>query len=182
MSRRRSYRRRSSSSRRRNYRSRSSLGAVMRRPSVQIGILLVVALVIFLIASLGGEEQASNTLPSPTTTSLSSTLSATEPLPAFVSVDEAYQLYQSGTFFLDVRSPEEWNDYHAPNTTLIPLEELPSRVNELPKGQPIVVVCRSGNRSQEGRDILLGAGFDATSMTGGLNEWRDSGYPIASGP
>jgi rhodanese-related sulfurtransferase len=91
-------------------------------------------------------------------------------------------MYEEGTFLLDVRTPEEWNEYHAPNTTLIPLNELASRVDELPKDQPIVVVCRSGNRSQAGRDILLQAGFNATSMSGGLSEWRDSGYPIVSGP
>ena len=157
--------RRKSSRRRRSYSSRSSLGATMRRPIVQIGILAFVALLVFLIASLGG-EQANNT----------------GKLPAFVSVDEAYQMYEEGTFILDVRTPEEWEEYHAPNTTLIPLDELASRVNELPKDEPIVVICRSGNRSQTGRDILLQAGFNATSTDGGLNAWRDSGYPIVSGP
>jgi len=72
---------------------------------------------------------------------------ATGNLPAFVGVDEAYQMYEEGTFVLDVRTPEEWNEFHAPNTTLIPLDELATRVNELPKDQPIVVVCRSGNRA-----------------------------------
>jgi len=157
--------RRKSSRRRRNYRSRSSLGAILRRPSVQIGILLLVALAVFLIASLGG-EQASNA----------------GGLPAFVSVDEAHQMYEEGTFVLDVRTTEEWNEFHAPDTTLIPLDELASRVNELPKDQPIVVVCRSGNRSQTGRDILLQAGLNATSMNGGLTAWRTSGYPVVSGP
>jgi rhodanese-related sulfurtransferase len=103
--------------------------------------------------------------------------------PAEISVDEAYALYQSGVFVLDVRTPEEWVDYHAPNTTLIPLDELEARVNEVPRDQEIVVVCRSGNRSQAGRDILLQAGFEqVSSMTGGLNAWRDQGYPITSGP
>ena len=153
------------SARRRSYSSRSSLGATLRRPTVQIGILVVVTLLVFLIASLGG-EQANN---------------ASE-LPAFVSVGEAYQMYEEGTFVLDVRTPEEWNEFHAPDTTLIPLDELSARVNELPKDQPIVVICRSGNRSQTGRDILLQAGFDATSVNGGLNEWRDTGYPVVSGP
>lgn len=157
--------RRKSTRRRRSYSSRSSLGASLRRPSVQIGILLVVALAVFLIASLGGEK-ASNA----------------GTLPASVSVDEAHQMYEEGTFVLDVRTPEEWNEFHAPNTTLIPLDELASRVDELPKDQPIVVVCRSGNRSQTGRDILLQAGFDATSMNGGLNEWRSKGYAVVSGP
>lgn len=159
MPRRKYYRRQNS------YNSRSSLGATLRRPSVQIGILIAVGLIVFLIASLGGEQTGT-----PGT------------LPASVSVDEAYQMYQDGTFVLDVRTPEEWNEFHAPNTTLIPLDELVSRVNELPKDQPIVVVCRSGNRSQTGRDILVNAGFNATSMNGGLNEWRASGHPVVSGP
>jgi rhodanese-related sulfurtransferase len=52
-------------------------------------------------------------------------------------------------------------------------------LNEVPRDRQIVVVCRSGNRSQQGRDILLNAGFEqVTSMTGGLNEWRASGYPV----
>jgi len=156
---------RKSSRRRKSYSSRSSLGTALRRPIVQIGILVAVAIVIFLIASMGG-EQSSNA----------------GTLPASVSVDEAHQMYTDGTFVLDVRTPEEWNEFHVPNTTLIPLDELTARVNELPKDQPILVVCRSGNRSQAGRDILLQAGFDATSMDGGLNAWRDSGYPVVSGP
>jgi rhodanese-related sulfurtransferase len=150
--------RKKSSRRRRKYSSRSSLGTALRRPIVQIGILVVVAIVIFLIASMGGKT------------------------PASVSVDKAHQMYEAGTFVLDVRTLEEWNEFHVPNTTLIPLEELAARVNELPKDQPILVVCRSGNRSQTGRDILLQAGFNAISMDGGLNAWRESGYPVVSGP
>lgn len=78
----------------------------------------------------------------------------------------------------------EWNKYHAPGTTLIPLGELSARLNEIPRDEPIVVLpivvlCRSGNRSQQGRDILLQAGFtNITSMAGRLKTWRDAGYPI----
>jgi rhodanese-related sulfurtransferase len=100
-----------------------------------------------------------------------------EKLPANISVAQAYDLYQQGTFVLDVRTQEEWDEYHAPNTTLIPLDQLESRLNELPKDKPIVVICRSGNRSQEGRNILLNAGFNATSVDGGLSTWREAGYP-----
>jgi len=100
-------------------------------------------------------------------------------LPAEISIDEAHELYQEGVFFLDVRTQEEWDDFHAPDTTLIPLDQLESRLGELPDDEPIVVVCRSGNRSQAGRDILLANGFgQATSMNGGLNAWRAAGYPI----
>lgn len=96
-----------------------------------------------------------------------------------ITVDEAYEKYEEDVFFLDVRTPEEWDEYHAPETTLIPLDELESRLNELPQSEEIVVVCRSGNRSQVGRDILRQNGFDlSTSMDGGLKAWRDAGYPI----
>ena len=87
--------------------------------------------------------------------------------------------YQQGVFLLDVRTQEEWDEFHAPNTTLIPLDQLGSRLSELPQDEPIVVVCRSGNRSQAGRDILLANGYEpATSMAGGLNAWREAGFPI----
>jgi rhodanese-related sulfurtransferase len=104
---------------------------------------------------------------------------AVEALPAAISIDEAHELYQEGVFLLDVRTQEEWDDFHAPNTTLIPLDQLESRLGELPDDEPIVVVCRSGNRSQAGRDILLANDFaQVTSMNGGLNAWRSAGYPI----
>ena len=100
-------------------------------------------------------------------------------LPAEVSVDEAYQKFEQGAFLLDVRELDEWNDHRIEGTTHIPLGELPSRVSELPKDEEIVVVCRSGNRSAEGRDILKAAGFEqVTSMDGGLQEWSAAGYPL----
>jgi len=153
---------RESRRRRRNYTDRprgSFLTSAFRRPSTQIAVLLVVALVIFLILQTAGGNNSS--------------------LPGTIGVSEAYDLYQNGAFVLDVRTLEEWNEYHAPNTTLIPLDQLPSRLSEVPRDSQVVVVCRSGNRSQQGRDILLNAGFEqVTSMTGGLSEWRASGYPI----
>jgi rhodanese-related sulfurtransferase len=107
----------------------------------------------------------------------------TNTLPAQISVDEAYEMYNEGAFLLDVRTQEEWDEYHAPGTTLIPLDELPDRLAEVPADQTIVVVCRSGNRSQQGRDILLDAGYEqVTSMADGLKAWRTQGYPVTTGP
>ena len=103
--------------------------------------------------------------------------------PREVSVGEAVARRDAGAFILDVRQPEEWNEFHVPDSTLIPLAELESRVDELPQDQEIVVVCRSGNRSAQGRDILLNAGFtQVTSMTGGLTQWRAAGHTTVSGP
>lgn len=104
-------------------------------------------------------------------------------VPANVSVQDAANLRTGGAFILDVREPSEWNEFHMPDSTLIPLGQLASRVSEVPKDRPIVVVCRSGNRSSVGRDTLLQAGWtNVTSMDGGLTTWRAQGLPVVSGP
>lgn len=146
---------------RRERASRNSFSAVMRRPLVQLGVVLVLALIVFLIATLNGAGKAVSSLP------------------AEISANEAYQKYSQGVFLLDVRRQDEWDAYHVANTTLIPLDELSNRLSELPRDKEIVVICHSGNRSGQGRDILLGAGFtQVTSMAGGLIAWNTDGYPL----
>ena len=99
-----------------------------------------------------------------------------------VSVAQAHQMRDEGVFVLDVRQPEEWEEIHIPGATLIPLDQLQTRLSEVPQDQPVLVYCRSGNRSQEGRDILLAAGIEqVTSMTGGIREWAAAGYPTETG-
>ncbi|RCK74945.1 MAG: Sulfur carrier protein adenylyltransferase ThiF [Anaerolineae bacterium] len=100
-----------------------------------------------------------------------------------INVEQAYEKYQQNAFILDVRQPEEWNEGHIPNATLIPLDQLAQRVNELPRDREIVVVCRSGNRSREGTLILLENGFkQVSSMAGGILDWSAKGYPLVQGP
>jgi len=111
------------------------------------------------------------------------TASSTASLPREISVADASVKRDAGAFILDVREPDEWNQVHIPGATLIPLGELASRVNEVPQDQEVVVVCRSGNRSAQGRDILLSAGFEqVTSMAGGMNQWSAAGLETTSGP
>lgn len=103
-------------------------------------------------------------------------------LPKEISVQEASTLRDQGAFILDVREPDEWVQLHIPGATIIPLGDLQDRLAEIPTDKTIVVVCRSGNRSQSGRDILLSAGFlNVTSMAGGVTEWKAQGLPIATG-
>ena len=104
-------------------------------------------------------------------------------LPAEFSVDEVAKFDQKEWFFLDVREPSEWEEAHIPYATLIPLGELTARLSEIPKDTNIVVVCRSGNRSAVGRDLLLKSGFaNVTSMAGGMSTWQAKGYPVVTGP
>jgi len=102
-------------------------------------------------------------------------------VPADVDVTTAAGLRDAGAVVLDVREPSEWAEGHVPGATLIPLGELARRAPELPHDGTIVVICRSGNRSAQGRDILLAAGYAATSVDGGMTAWRAAGLPVETG-
>jgi phage shock protein E len=96
-----------------------------------------------------------------------------------ISVTQAYQEYQQGAFFLDVRTQTEWDQAHIANSTLIPLDELQNHINDLPKDRDIIVVCLTGHRASEGITLLRKAGFSrATIMIGGLTAWKAAGYPL----
>ena len=113
---------------------------------------------------------------------LVTTLNSASATPTEVTVAQAVKLQDQGAFILDVREPNEWTQAHIAGATLIPLGELPNRLNEIPKDKTVVVVCRTGHRSAQGRDILLQAGFTkVTSMSGGLTEWQSQGQPVISG-
>lgn len=145
--------------RRRNY-SQTPLFPFLRKPAGQLAVVLTVALVVMMIAL--SSQNRRNT--------------------AEVSVDEALALHQSGVFVLDVSWPAEWDEYHLPGATLIPLDQLFTRYNELPRDRQILVVSRSGESSQKARELLVEAGFNTVSMAGSLSEWYAKGYPIDGAP
>ncbi|HEX9011892.1 MAG TPA: rhodanese-like domain-containing protein [Anaerolineaceae bacterium] len=103
-------------------------------------------------------------------------------MPDVVSVSQAADLRSQGAFILDVREPSEWAQFHIPGATLIPLGDLPNRLGEVPRDQKVVVVCRTGHRSAQGRDILRQAGYSlVTSLSGGITAWQAAGEPVAAG-
>lgn len=76
-------------------------------------------------------------------------------------------------FLLDVREPFEFEISNL-NGTLIPLKELPKRVEELEeyKDQEVIVMCRSGARSANATNFLLSEGFkDVKNLKGGVNQY-----------
>jgi rhodanese-related sulfurtransferase len=80
---------------------------------------------------------------------------------------------------VDVRSPEEYEqDGHIAGSRLLPLPMLARRLNELPTDRPIILVCRSGNRSEVACEQLMSQGFsDVINLTGGMIAWRRAGLP-----
>jgi rhodanese-related sulfurtransferase len=99
--------------------------------------------------------------------------------PTEITASQAYDQYQSGAFFLDVREQEEWSAGHIPGSVVIPLDKLAGRLDEIPEDRGIVVVCVSGVRSTEGAKILVEAGFSPVAcLSGGLRAWEAAGYPL----
>ena len=74
-------------------------------------------------------------------------------------------------FLLDVRNEWEHALVRLPDQALIPLHELPDRLDELPKDVPIVAYCHHGVRSLSAAALLRNAGYDARSLAGGIDLW-----------
>ncbi len=79
-------------------------------------------------------------------------------------------------FLLDVRQPHEWDivNLEEGGAVMIPLAELPDRLDELPKDRDIVVYCRTGARSDSAARMLVEEGFsNVSNFVGGIHAWVD---------
>lgn len=101
---------------------------------------------------------------------------------AIYTVDEVFKLSKDNNVtFIDVRDTEEVNEesYKLSNLTNIPLDDLEEKLKEIPKDKQVVLLCKSGNRSQKAYDLLKQKGFkNMANMEGGLMAWKDKNYPI----
>ena len=91
-----------------------------------------------------------------------------------ISSQEAQERIASAErpFVLDVREPDEYASGHIPGSKLIPLGTLPNHLDELPKDQPIIVVCKAGGRSAQATQHLVQSGYQAVNMMGGMMSWQ----------
>ena len=79
---------------------------------------------------------------------------------------------------IDVRTPEEFASGHINGSVNIPVEEMQGRLDEIPGDTPIVVYCRSGNRSATAARILTDADYAPVYDLGGIQDWVAEGLPI----
>jgi sulfur-carrier protein adenylyltransferase/sulfurtransferase len=95
-----------------------------------------------------------------------------------ISVRELKEKLDRGTplTIIDVREPREWpianlGEYGA---KLIPMAELPSRLDEIDPQEELVLQCRSGNRSAHAVQFLRSRGYGrAVNLNGGILAWSD---------
>lgn len=83
---------------------------------------------------------------------------------------------------VDVREPDEWSGElgHIPEAELVPLATLQDAARGWSPEQPLLLVCRSGNRSQKAAQALSELGFkDLTNLEGGMKAWNQFHRPVS---
>jgi len=79
---------------------------------------------------------------------------------------------------LDVRTPQEFASGHIAGAVNISVDELAKRLSEVPQDKPVVIYCRSGNRSNQAAQILDRAGYTQIYDMGGIIDWVQQGLPV----
>ena len=80
---------------------------------------------------------------------------------------------------VDVREYPEFAGGHLAGSRLLPLAQLETRAQELPKDREIVLICRTGRRSAEAAEKLGRLGFDKLGqLEGGVMSWQKAGLPL----
>jgi rhodanese-related sulfurtransferase len=99
-----------------------------------------------------------------------------------IDVAEAKEMAtDDGVAIIDVREPFEYQAGHLPGATLIPVNSVFARREELPKDKKIVFVCAVGQRSALAAEMAAAAGLPAEqlySLDGGTDAWRKAGEPV----
>ena len=136
-------------------------------------ILPVLLLVVLALVACGNQPAA----PAP-----AADLAATDTLNLPVDLDAATVeeiRNRDDVVLIDVRENSEYVEGHIPGATLIPLGQIPDRLDEIPTDKTVVAVCHSGNRSSQATNFLREQGFDNVhNMQGGMNAWGQAGYEI----
>ena len=101
--------------------------------------------------------------------------------PGQITVTDAYARARAGdAVLLDVRAADEYRAGHAPGTSWQPLAAIAAGADlpEAADGQPLLVICRSGNRSQRAADLLAARGVAVLNVSGGMSAWGAAGLPV----
>lgn len=83
---------------------------------------------------------------------------------------------------LDVREMHEWRLVRMAEARHLPMNDVPARVDTLPRDRTVVVICAHGSRSYSVAAWLIEQGFNAGSLAGGITQWASRGGPVVQGP
>jgi rhodanese-related sulfurtransferase len=95
-----------------------------------------------------------------------------------ISPADAKQLIDSGAQLVDVRTDAEYEAGHIPGSQHIQLADVQLEAAALEREEPVVIYCRTGDRSGLAADAFAASGWDAHSIEGGLEAWNEAGFPL----
>lgn len=96
-----------------------------------------------------------------------------------ISPERAAEMLASGEVqLIDVRQGFEWEAGRIEGAVHIPLETLPTRIDEIDRERAVIFQCRTGARSGMATEALRASGFEAYNLGGGLEAWVERGMPI----
>lgn len=95
-----------------------------------------------------------------------------------VNVSELRAALDQDACLIDVREPDEYAAGHVPAARLVPLAAVPRIVADLPRDEPVYVICAVGARSAQAAMFLVQHGVDARNVDGGTQAWIAAGYPV----
>ena len=101
-----------------------------------------------------------------------------------LSVHEAAEMHGDdvGAHIIDVREPNEYAQIRAKGAVQLPLGRLNGRIKDLPRDRELLLMCRTGGRSQNATQFLAANGFEnVTNINGGIVAWYQAGLPTTSG-
>lgn len=88
----------------------------------------------------------------------------------------------SSAVLLDVREQWEYDQVRVRGAQLIPLTELPKRVDAIPHDQDVLLICHSGYRSMQAAMFLKRRGIARVfNVEGGMEEWEAARLPVERG-
>jgi rhodanese-related sulfurtransferase len=95
-----------------------------------------------------------------------------------ISAEAAYEQQRNGVLMVDVRDEQEFMAGHPRGAHHIPVRDLPHRLHELPTDQPVLVISDQNARAHAAAELLTASGLVASTVEGGIREWRAKGHPI----
>lgn len=120
--------------------------------------LLIITLCIFLLSGCGGTKN-------------------TDSSDGSVNYMEAKEkIINDGAILLDVRTKEEYDEKHIDGASLLPLDTIDiDSISQIvsEKDTPIIVYCRSGNRSKQAREKLIALGYSKVYDLGAMSNWKE---------
>ncbi len=91
---------------------------------------------------------------------------------------DAQARLQQGALLIDVREPNEYDEVHATGAQLMPLSDFQNSYASLPTDAEIIMICRSGARSERAGQFLIDQGYgNVSNLTGGTMAWVQDGLP-----